>query len=61
MANRQLSKEELETANALLNRIRSELIGLSNGNADLLFAYRRKIYKELTYDDSAPWSERSEC
>ena len=51
MANRQLSKQELEAANTLLNRIRSELIVLSNGNADLLFAYRRKIYKELTYDE----------
>ncbi len=51
MANRQLTPDELERANALLDEIRSRLEALSAGEKDLLFAYRRKIFKELTYDE----------
>ena len=51
MANRQLTPEEFERANALLDEIRSKLEALSAGEKDLLFAYRRKIFKELTYDE----------
>jgi RNA polymerase-binding transcription factor DksA len=51
MANRQLNEEELEKARALLDRIRTDLAKVSEGNPELLFAYRRKIYKELTYDE----------
>ena len=51
MANRQLTPEELERANALLDEIRLRLETLSEGEKDLLFAYRRKIFKELTYDE----------
>ena len=51
MANRQLTPEELERANALLAEVRSKLEALSQGDKDLLFAYRRKLFKELTYDE----------
>jgi len=51
MPNRQLSPAELLEARALLDEIRSKLTALSRGDADLLFAFRRKIYKELTYDE----------
>lgn len=51
MANRRLSAQELEHANELLAEIRMKLEALSNGDNDLLFAYRRKIFKELTYDE----------
>ena len=51
MVNRQLSAAELEHANALLVEIRSKLEAMSQGDKDLLFAYRRKIFKELTYDE----------
>jgi ribosomal protein L44E len=51
MANRQLSDEELAHANGLLGEIRKRLDELSEGDEELLFAYRRKIYKELTYDE----------
>lgn len=51
MANRRLSPDELAQANALLDEIRAKLLQLSQGDRDLLFAYRRKIYKELTYDE----------
>ncbi|HEV7509458.1 MAG TPA: hypothetical protein VGS07_31580 [Thermoanaerobaculia bacterium] len=51
MANRQLTPDELSRANALLVQIRGRLEELSGGDGDLLFAYRRKVYKELTYDE----------
>jgi hypothetical protein len=51
MPNRQLTPEELVHANSLLASIRSRLEELSAGDAELLFAYRRKVFKELTYDE----------
>lgn len=51
MPNRRLTPEELVLANDLLAEIRTRLDGLSGGDRDLLFAYRRKIYKELIYDE----------
>jgi UTP:GlnB (protein PII) uridylyltransferase len=51
MPNRQLTTKELEKARALLDKIRVELESLSGGNKELLFAYRRKVFKELTYDE----------
>ena len=51
MPNRRLTPEELVEANALLNRIRVRLEGLAGDDAALLFAFRRKIYKELSYDE----------
>jgi hypothetical protein len=49
MANRNLDTEELKLAHSLLNEIREKLDALAAGNPNLLFAYRRKIYKELIY------------
>jgi UTP:GlnB (protein PII) uridylyltransferase len=51
MPNRNLTKEELTIANALLAELRLKLIALSNGDLTLLFAYRRKLAKELGYDE----------
>jgi hypothetical protein len=52
MANRQLTKHELENlAHPLLAEIRSKLQRLSGGDAGLLWALRRKITKELGYDE----------
>ena len=51
MPNRQLTPEELERARALLNHIRGHLTEMAGGDLDLLFAYRRKIFKELVYDE----------
>ncbi len=51
MPNRMLTAAERDLAQSLLNRLRADLEDLSSGNPDLLFAYRRKIYKELTYDE----------
>jgi len=51
MPNRRLTPEELTEARALLDEIRCKLNDLSRGDRELLFAYRRKIYKELVYDE----------
>src|SRR5438874_10709102 len=51
MPNRRLTAVELEKANALLAEIRAKLEALSGDDKDLLFAYRRKVFKELTYDE----------
>ena len=51
MANRNLTPVELEASRALLTNIRERLTSLAGGDAELLFAYRRKIAKELGYDE----------
>jgi UTP:GlnB (protein PII) uridylyltransferase len=51
MANRNLSTEELRRANELLAHVRERLCVLSGDDKLLLFAYRRKIAKELQYDE----------
>ena len=51
MPNRRLTSAELVLANMLLNEIRAKLARLSGGNKALLFAYRRKAFKELSYDE----------
>lgn len=60
MPNRRLSNEELRMANELLAEIRKRLDALAGGDANLLFAYRRKIWKELGYDErSKPMVRRN--
>jgi hypothetical protein len=49
VANRNLDTEELKQAHLLLDDIRRKLEILADGDLQLLFAYRRKIYKELIY------------
>ena len=51
MPNRNLSAEELKKANELLADVRKRLKDLAMGDPLLLFAYRRKIAKELGYDE----------
>lgn len=51
MANRRLTADELVKANEVLAAVRSALKDLSGGDRDLLFAYRRKVFKELIYDE----------
>ena len=51
MPNRKLTPEELQRANELLGDIRERLDALAGGDPLLLFAYRRKIAKELVYDE----------
>ncbi len=51
MPNRQLTAEELKQANDFLVEIRRRLDALAHGDKELLFAYRRKVFKELMYDE----------
>lgn len=51
MPNRNLTPDELKLANALLKEIRERMTALSADDPRLLFAYRRKIVKELGYDE----------
>jgi len=51
MSNRTLNSDELKQANELLTEIRKRLTSLADGDLHLLFAFRRKIAKELGYDE----------
>ncbi|HEV2342252.1 MAG TPA: hypothetical protein VGS15_10685 [Candidatus Acidoferrales bacterium] len=51
MPNRNLNADELKRASELLADIRERLDSLAAGDPLLLFAYRRKVVKELGYDE----------
>jgi hypothetical protein len=51
MPNRNLSVDELKLAHELLSEIREKLDKLAAGDPLLRFAYRRKVVKELGYDE----------
>jgi len=51
MPNRNLNADELKRANELLAYIRERMTNLACGDPLLLFAYRRKVVKELGYDE----------
>jgi ribosomal protein L44E len=58
MANRRLSPDELVLANALLAELRARMTALAADDAELHFALRRKIAKELSYDERSKPMER---
>jgi RNase P subunit RPR2 len=49
MPNRRLTKPELEWAGTLVKEVLDRLRERSGDDSDLLFALRRKVFKELTY------------
>src|SRR3954453_8960905 len=51
MPNRNLTTDELQQANVVLAEVRTLLKNLAGADHDLLFAFRRKVYKELIYDE----------
>jgi hypothetical protein len=51
MPNRNLAADELKHVNELLGDIRKRLTSLAAGDPLLVFAYRRKVIKELSYDE----------
>jgi DNA repair exonuclease SbcCD ATPase subunit len=58
--NRRLTSDELDLANAILDAARQRLEEAANGDQELLFALRRKLAKELTYDErSKPMIRRA--
>ncbi len=58
MANPQLNRTQLSEAKKLLEKIRKEIKVIANNNPKLIFAFRRKIYKELMYDERSKPMER---
>ncbi|MBV8978471.1 MAG: hypothetical protein JOZ13_13950 [Alphaproteobacteria bacterium] len=58
MPNRNLTPEELVNAKVLLEEVRRRLAELADGDEGALFAYRRKIAKELQYDERGKPGER---
>lgn len=59
MANPRLTPDQLDLARALLDEVRATLVDLSGGDNELLFTYRRKVYKELMHDErSKPMVQR---
>jgi hypothetical protein len=58
--NRNLNPGELKSANELLADIRKLLTSLADGDPLLLFAYRRKIAKELGYDERGKPGKRKQ-
>ncbi len=59
MPNRNLTVAELSEAQKILSEIRTRIKALSAGDAELEFAYRRKLFKELGYDERGKPSQRS--
>jgi hypothetical protein len=59
MANRNLTSAELTQANTSLANIRQRLSELAAGDPATLFTFRRKIAKELTYDERGKPAERN--
>ena len=51
MPNRRLTAVEIEDARLLLTMVRAGLRQLAGDDNGLLFALRRKVYKELMYDE----------
>ncbi len=59
MPTRKLSNQELAHAKALLERTRAALMELAGDDGQKLFAYRRKLWKELVYDERLKPSQRA--
>ena len=59
MANRQLTASELESLfQPLIAEVREKLTRLARGNGELHWALRRKLAKELTYDERSRPADR---
>jgi hypothetical protein len=59
MPNRNLTADEIQRANDLLRDIRGRLADLASGGPLLLLEYRRKVVKELGYDERGKPSARA--
>src|SRR5437773_701516 len=56
--NRKLNTDELNRVRDILDDLRARLREAAAGDDELLFALRRKLYKELTYDERGKPMER---
>lgn len=53
MSNPQLNKTQLKQAHKLITKIRKQIETLAKNNPEVIFAFRRKIVKELGYDEKS--------
>lgn len=58
MPNPRLNETQLKQAHKLIARIRKEIKTLAKNNPEAIFAFRRKIYKELMYDERGKPAKR---
>ena len=58
MPNPQLNEIQLKQAHKLIAKFRKEIETLAKNNPKAIFAFRRKIYKELMYDERSKPMER---
>jgi len=58
MSNPQLNENQLAQAHKLIAKIKKEIETLAKNNPEAIFAFRRKIYKELMYDERSKPMER---
>jgi len=58
MTNPQLNEIQLIQAHKLIAKIKKEIDMLAKNNPEAIFAFRRKIYKELMYDERNKPMER---
>lgn len=58
MTTPKLTPEQLIEAAALLNDIRQRIKDLSGHDPEIEFAYRRRIYKQLEYDERSKTQKR---
>ena len=58
MANPTLNQKQLSKVKKLLEEIREKISELSHNDSKLIFAFKRKIYKELMYDERGKPMER---
>ena len=58
MPTRKLNEQELVATNSLLEEVRHSIEKLSGNDAKLQFAIRRKIAKELSYDERGKPTQR---
>ena len=59
MANPRLTNEQLNLANSILEEVRERITELAAGDEALRWALRRKVAKELVYDERGKPNHRS--
>ena len=59
MPNPTLSADQLALAHQILSEVRADLSAASNGDPLVLFALRRKVQKELMYDERGKPAHRN--
>jgi len=58
MPNPQLNKDQLKQAHRLIEKVKKEIEKLAQNDPEVVFAFRRKVYKELMYEKRGKPVER---